>query len=594
MTTIFFKKVLPVIMVLLALACNSNKKTQKLHIKLLETSDVHGVIFPYNFIYNKPTRASLSQVTTFVNQERAKKNQEVLLLDNGDILQGQPTVYYYNFERPEQTHLLAEVMNFMKYDAASIGNHDIEAGHAVYDKIRQEYQFDWLAANAVNEKTEKPYFTPYKVFDIQGVKVVVLGLITPAIHKWLPPKIWSGIRFDDMIESAQKWVKIIQEKEKPDVLVGLFHAGIDYTYSKETAKTPKNENASLLVAQEVQGFDVIFAGHDHQAYNQVITNNFGEKVLLLDPAAHAQKVAVADIELNWNQETATYDKKIQGELVAMKKFEADSSFNQRFSAAYDTINAYVTKPIGTFEQNVGTRESMFGDGAFTDLIHQLQLQISGADVSFTALLAYDATIKKGQVTVSDMFKLYKFENLLYTMELSGLEIKNYLEYSSSLWFNQMKNSDDHLLLFKKDENGKLIHSNFRDSYELKNAFFNFSSAAGLNYEIDVSKPSGERIKISGFTNGNQFDLQKKYKVAINSYRGNGGGEHLTKGAKISTAELQKRIIKSTEKDLRYYLIKWIEKNQHIKIQKDNNWKVVPEQWWKKGKEKDYKLLYGKK
>ena len=110
---------------------------QTVNIKIIETSDVHGAIYPYNFTESKTSNNSLAQVYTYVENERADKSQEVILLDNGDILQGDPSVYYYNFENIDTTHLLARVMNFMKYDAATVGNHDIETGHPVYDKFNK-------------------------------------------------------------------------------------------------------------------------------------------------------------------------------------------------------------------------------------------------------------------------------------------------------------------------------------------------------------------------------------------------------------------------------------------------------------------------
>ena len=208
------KKCISLFFVLFILSLTINAQTVKL--KFIETTDVHGSIFPYDFIKDKQTSTSLSQVYTYIKQEREKKDQFVILLDAGDILQGQPVVYYYNFERTSEKHIVAQVMNYMKYDAGTVGNHDIEPGHSVYDKIKKEFNFPWLAANAVNVKTGKPYFLPYKILNKGGIKIAVLGLITPGIPMWLPKNIWSGIDFKDMIKTAKKWVKIIKEKEKHD------------------------------------------------------------------------------------------------------------------------------------------------------------------------------------------------------------------------------------------------------------------------------------------------------------------------------------------------------------------------------------------
>ncbi len=564
---------------------------QTVKIKIIETSDVHGSLFPYDFINNKTINTSLAQIYTYVKEERANKKQSVILLDDGDILQGQPDVYYYNFEKTNVPHICSEIMNYMKYDAGTVGNHDIEPGHSVYDKINKEFNFPWLAANAINTKTGNPYFKPYTIIKRGRIKIAVLGLITPAIPNWLPKKIWSGIRFDDMIETARKWVKIIKEKEKPDLLIGLFHSGIEYNYNGQSAEKRFNENASKLVAEEVPGFDLILAGHDHKIWNFTVKDPNGKNVLILDPSNAARNAAVATLTFKYDSTLSSWEKEITGEIVPSKDFQPDPEYMNKFAFAIKEVKKYVSKPLGIFTKTISTRESMFGDSPFVDLIQKVQLELTDADVSFSEPLSFNAQIKKGTVYVSDMFKLYRYENLLYTMKMTGQEIKDYLEYSFGNWFNQMKNANDDLINFKKDSAGKIIY--IRNEAQLTTNYYNYSSAAGINYTVDVSKPVGKRVTITSFTNGKPFRLNKYYKVAMNSYRGNGGGGHLTLGAKIPKEDISNRIITSTPKDLRYYIMKWIEKNKTITPDALNNWKVIPKNWWLKGKEKDYKILFEK-
>ena len=152
---------------------------QTVKLKIIETTDTHGAIFPYDFKNMKPNNHSLAQVYTYVEQQRDDTTQAVVLLSDGDLLQGTPAVYYYNFEKPDEPHLYAQVMNYMKYDAGSVGNHDIETGHHVYDKFVKELNFPWLSANSVDVKTGKPYFKPYTVIERKGIKIAILGQITP-------------------------------------------------------------------------------------------------------------------------------------------------------------------------------------------------------------------------------------------------------------------------------------------------------------------------------------------------------------------------------------------------------------------------------
>ncbi len=558
-------------------------------IVIAETTDIHGALFPWNFIENREAKTSLAQVQSWVN-EKKQSGSELILVDNGDILQGQPTVYYSNFEDANSIHLAAKVMNYMGYTSSTVGNHDIEAGHPVYDKIVNEFTFPWLAANAINTKTGEPYFKPYTIINKSGVKIAILGLITPGIPNWLPENIWEGIEFEDMVVSAKKWVKIINEKEDPDLLIGVFHSGVDFTYGRKTAETPRNENATKLVAMQVPGFDAVFAGHDHQGWNEKLDNG----TWLLGAINAAKTVAVANITMVWDPINKGWDREISGEIVDVSTYQPDPQFMSTFAGDVEIIKQYVSKRVGTISGTITTRDAMFGDSPFVDLIHQIQLDITDADVSFAAPLSFDKTIKAGDLFTRDMFKLYKYENLLYTMKLSGQEIKDFLEYSYSLWFNQMQDENDHLINFKKDDSGNLKKSARTGSYETVARYYNYDSAAGINYQVDVSEPSGNRVAITSMADGSEFDLQKEYKVAINSYRGNGGGYHLTKGAGIAKDKLGERMLSSTVKDLRYFLMKWIEEKGTINPEAFGNWTVVPEDWYQNAKQTDYELLYGMK
>ena len=206
----------------LVLSVAAQEKVVKL--KIVETSDVHGNYYPYNFITRQEWKGSLARIYSFVQKERQQYKDNLILLDNGDILQGQPTAYYYNYIDTVSPHLCAEMMNYMKYDAGNMGNHDVETGRAVFDRWIGTCDFPVLGANIMDTSTGKTHLPPYKVLERDGVKIVVLGMITPAIPAWLSENLWKGLRFDDMEETARKWMKIIRETEKPDLVIGLFHA----------------------------------------------------------------------------------------------------------------------------------------------------------------------------------------------------------------------------------------------------------------------------------------------------------------------------------------------------------------------------------
>ena len=547
-------------------------------LKLIETSDVHGCYFPYDFIRNKPMKGSLARVSSYVKEQR-EKYENVILMDNGDILQGQPVAYYYNYMDTVSEHVCAAMLNYMKYDVGTMGNHDVETGHAVYDRWVRQCHFPVLGANIVDNKTGKPYLPPYQIIEKEGVKIAILGMITPAIPSWLPEQLWSGLHFEDMEDCARKWVKIIREKENPDVLVGLFHAGPEGNKLDNVV-----ENGSGNVAKSVPGFDVVFMGHDHARRYEKVVNVEGDSVLLIDPANMSKVVSEVTFTIK-KQDGKVVSKQVEGKLVNMDGYAPDADFLNIFSGAYETTMDFVSRNIGRIEHTISSKEAFFGPSAFVDLIHQLQLDITGADISFCAPLSAYAEIKKGDICVSDMFNLYKYENLLYTMKLTGKEIKDFLEMSYALWTNQMQSPDDHLMLLNEEDNG---------FGRFKNPSFNFDSAAGIIYTVDVTKPQGEKIRIERMANGEPFDLNKTYRVAVNSYRGNGGGDLLTKGAGIPKTELAKRVVYSTDKDLRYYLMKRIEEVKVLDPKPLNQWKFIPEEWTVPASKRDYDILFGEK
>jgi 2',3'-cyclic-nucleotide 2'-phosphodiesterase/3'-nucleotidase len=554
-------------------------------LKILETTDLHGTILPFDYVENEETDASLASVSTYIGRVKNKKS-DIILLDNGDILQGSPSVYYYNFIDTVSPHLVAEVMNYLEYDAATIGNHDIEAGHPVYDRLLKEYHFPVLGANAISVSTGKPYFRPYTIMKKNGLKVAVLGLVTPLIPDWLPPELYSGIEFIDMLETAKKWMKEIK-KENPDIIVGLFHDGWDRSEVKPTGAAQLGKNGSASIAYNVPGFDIIFTGHDHIVANEKIVNRYDDTVLILNGGSRAEYIAQAEISLSPGKKK----KKVTGEIISVRNFNPDMSFVTKFENYDREISKYVKKVIGSSDKTISTRDSYFGPSAFVDYIHSVQLELTGADISFAAPLSFDVQIPEGPVTIGDMFKLYRYENMLYSMELTGEEIVKYLEYSCSLWFNTMKGPEDMLLRFRTSKDGNPVLINGRPI--LLNAPYNFDSAAGITYSVDVSKPAGRRICVRSFTDGRPFSLEKRYRVALNSYRGNGGGGHLTEGAGIKKSDLSKRLLESTDKDLRYYIMRSIESHKKFSPVPLNNWEPIPSSWVQKAARREYRQLFGK-
>jgi 2',3'-cyclic-nucleotide 2'-phosphodiesterase/3'-nucleotidase len=555
---------------------------QDVRIRIAATSDVHGCLFPYDFDEDSEGKSSLAGVAHLVDSIRDIRNHNLILLENGDLVQGTPVSYYANFVQKKRTNLFARVLNTMKYDAATVGNHDIEAGPEVYNHLKEAFRFPYLGANVVSSRTGGAYFEPYTIVERKGIRIAVIGLITPAVPQWLPQKLWAGLNFGDMAEAARIWLKVVQEKERPDAVVGLFHSG----FGGERREEPgiSMEDAGRHIAENVPGFDVIFLGHDHRPRNETIVNREGREVLVLNPGNAARNLAYAELAFSRGAGNDNRLVSARGQLLTVPESLAGKKFMRRFRRDKKEILAFANREVGLIEVPVKGVDALFGNSSLTDLVHRVQLDATGADVSFTAPLSVSAGIDAGRLYVRDLFKIYRYENFLYTMELTGSEIERYLEYSCDLWFNRMKDAGDHLLLFRNRENATARPA-------LQNPPYNFDSAAGIRYTVDVSVMSGPRVTIHGMENGEPFLREKMYKVAVNSYRGSGGGGHLTAGTGIDTGQLPARIIASTTSDFRTLLMNYIQARKVIRPLPGDNWTIVPADFFEKGNQRD-RALFG--
>lgn len=555
-------------------------KAKTVELRVVGTSDVHGCFFPYDFIERRAKAGTLARVSTYVKRLRGQYGRNLLLLDNGDILQGQPVSYFSNYVDTTAMNVAASVINYLGYDAETIGNHDVEPGHAVYDKWRRELRCPLLGANVVNTAAGQPYLKPYTILERQGVRIAIIGMITPAIPNWLQPSLWSGLCFDEMVSTARRWVKVVREQEHADVVIGLFHSGKDGGIVTPTYK----EDATEDVARQVPGFDLIVFGHDHTRHNDQVVNSEGHTVLCQDPANNAMMVTDATLRLTKQHGRWTVTS-VNGHLQDIRGEAIDSDYVHHFEPYINKVKAYTDEEIGTLTTTLHSRDGFFGSSALNDLILNLQLQLTGADIAFSAPLLFNATLQAGPLRVADMFKLYRYENQLYVMRMTGSEIRRHLEMSYDLWVNTMHSADDHLLLLNDDTKGDQQRLGF------KNFTFNFDSAAGIDYEVDVTKPDGEKVRILRMSNGEPFDEAKWYRVALNSYRANGGGELLTRGAGIPKDSLDSRIIYRSPLDQRHYLMEEIRRQGTISPRPNNNWRFVPEAWVRPAAQRDSLLLF---
>lgn len=478
------------------------------HLVILATSDVHANLFSYSYEDSKDTKNNgLARISSYVKNVR-KENKNFVLVDNGDTYQGtilSDAVY----NKKDVMHPVSKAMNYLKYDSMTLGNHEFNFGMKFIEKFTKELKFPVLAANATY-KNGKEFKKPYTVVNKNGIKVGILGLTNPNIERWDGDKV-SELKFSGIEETAKKYVDILKNKEKVDVVLVLVHAGLEPEFDEDNGSDGVN---NLL--KNVNGVDAVVVGHFH-------TTIKGEEngVIYGGPRNSGRDVVRFDMDLEKTSDGYKIVKK-SVDVIDMEKTPVDLELRKVIQAEHqyteDFINGKTNEPqekdalggvFGTTDKDFQPKneieklpEGFLRDTAVIDLIGTVQLEMSGADVTAVALFRDDSDIKKGPITYKDLFRIYKFDNNLYTVNVTGKELKAYMEWSAE-FFNQFKEGDL-TISFNPDIPG-----------------YRYDMFKGIDYKIDISKPAGQRIVDVKFK-GHDLKDDEVIKLAVNNYRYSSG------------------------------------------------------------------------
>ena len=567
---------------LLALSCGRGPKDGEYTLTVLSTNDVHGTWFDSTYVDSR-TRPSLLAVNHYVDSVRTADGAEnVLLIDAGDCLQGDNAPYYFNYIDTITPHLFPRLVSYMKYDAVAVGNHDIETGHPVYDRVAADLKkngVDFLAANAVRNDNGKPYFKPYKVVKKGGLKVAILGYTNANMKAWLQEEIWSGMHFEPIVKVIQADVDRIRAKERPDVMVVVMHSGTG------DGDGSMLESEGLDAFHLVKGVDWVLASHDHRPYVEA-TDSCG----FLNSGSHARNVAEGKMHLTVKGRKIVA-KTYEVGLIPVKAEMADPVMREKFQADYDAVKAFTLKEVGILNADLWTRDAYRGMSDYMNLIHTLSLGCKPAEISFGAPLTFNGRVASGILKYNDLFTIYPYENQLFVVKMTGDEIKRYLEASYDKWINTVGKADDTLLKIKNEDDPRTQSQR----WSFVNRSYNFDSAAGINYTVDVTKPAGERVAISGMADGSAFDPQREYNVAMTSYRASGGGG-LMKEVGIDTDRIDERVV-ARYPEIRNILYDYLMENGSIDPEVIGlptvigQWKFVPEKLVEPAMERDMNRLF---
>ena len=570
------------ILVLTAVSC-AGPKDGTYRLQLFTTNDVHGRFFDSLYVGGN-TKESLLAVARYVDSVRTAEGPEnVLLVDAGDCLQGDNAAYYFNYVDTVTPHLYARITDYMGYDAVAVGNHDIETGHPVYDRVAKQMRAPFLAANALRTDNGEPYFPEYTIVNKSGLKVAILGYTNPNIKNWLAESLWSGMEFKSLIPVVQEGVDKVIEKEHPHVVIVAVHSG---TGSGDGSVL---ESQGLDLYKSLKGVDFLVCSHDHRPF---IASK--DDLCLINSGSHCRNIGHGTVEVEI-KDGQVVSKKLSADLIKVNKKLVDVEMREHFRKDYEAVKAFTLKPVGKLERDMYTRESYAGMCDYMNLLHTLSLSCSPAQISFSAPLTFNGKVKAGQLVYNDLFTIYPYENQLYVVSMSGREIKDYLEYSYDAWINTVSGrKSDNLLKIRNAADPRTGQKR----WSFVERSYNFDSAAGINYTVDIRKPYGSRIEIESLADGTKFDMDARYNVAMTSYRASGGGGIMREGAKVDTDRIDERVV-ARYPEIREILYEYLSEHGTISPEETGNpsvigsWKFMPEKKASKMLENDMALLFGK-
>ncbi|WP_019413797.1 bifunctional UDP-sugar hydrolase/5'-nucleotidase [Paenisporosarcina sp. TG20] len=513
---------------------------------LLLTSDVHGHVLPINYATNEVVPLGMAYAATHIKRLR-KENPNLLLIDNGDSIQGTPLTYHYAKFRNHLPNPMISIMNHLEYDCTTIGNHEFNYGLSMAKKAVKESLFPWLSSNILDKTSQEPYFGfPFIVKKMNDVKVVILGVTTHYIPNWENPLHIEELDFEDAFLSTKRWVEFIRDTEKPDLLVVSYHGGFecDLENGKPTEHLT-GENQGYQMCQEIEGIDLLLTGHQHRQIATTINGTY-----VLQSGFHAQNIGKATITLMRDSHNNWCIKTIIGEVTSLANEEPDEEVLKLVCKNELETQLWLDEAIGKIEGSmliVDSFDVRLNEHPMIEWINRVQMDAAGVKISNTSLFDNSSRGLPSFVTMRDIVSNYIYPNTLSVLELTKEEIKEALELSASYF---RINEDNNIVVNPTFITPKPQHYNY-DMWE------------GIDYTIDVAQPIGQRIIKLSF---HQQDQNGPFLVVMNNYRAGGGGNfELFKN---------KTVVKEILTDMAELLADYLQVHQVVKACVNNNFTVI--------------------
>ena len=495
---------------------------------ILHTSDLHGRVHPHDALADEDLGEGLARVATAVQAIRAEGNP-MLLLDSGDTIQGSPDQALAFAARGGAVDPIVRAMNLVGYDAMAIGNHEFDFGLARLEASRKQARFPFLSANVTDAQGASP-FAEYAVLERDGVRVGVLGLVTPRVPNWESPGLIAGLRFGDAVEAARRLVPVLRGRLRCDLVVVLTHQGFERDPATGQERGDHGENQAYALATEVPGVDFVLAGHAHVV---VPPRQIGT-AWVSEPGRWGNTLTRYDVTLE-KAGAGWVVTDVRGRNLRMKSVVPDAAVAEAVAPEHDAAMRVLEEQLAVLETPVSAQGARSRDTALLDWLHGVQLSAGKAQLSFCSLLpAQLPGWPAGPLTLRQVWTFYPYENSLVTVEATGRQVRAALERSAGC-------------VARPSELGR-----------------NCDTLAGAEYVLDLSRPEGSRVASLTRAGRNVAD-DDVFTVAINSYRASGGGGYpMWKSAR--------RV--SETGNLRDLLAADARAKKRLGLEPDGNWKVM--------------------
>jgi 2',3'-cyclic-nucleotide 2'-phosphodiesterase (5'-nucleotidase family) len=469
-------------------------------IVIVSTTDVHGRVRAWDYYADSAEKSrGLTRAATIIDSVRAANPARVILVDAGDVLQGNPFAYVAARVAPERPSPIVTAMNVMRYDAAAIGNHEYNYGVPYLERAISQARFPFLSANTYRPNGSHA-FRPWTIIQRQGVKVGIIGATTPGVMVWDADNVRGRIRVGDIIPAVRA-AALELKAAGANVVVVTVHSGLDEPSSYDTVTTRvPSENVAARMAREVPGIDVIVYGHSHKEMPQLKIGT----TLLVQPKNWATSVGIAHLQVvrsgrGWRVADS------RSTVVQATGHVEQTSVLAATDESHRRTVAYANTPIGSTPVAWRGDSARLRDTPLIDFILETERKAAGADLASTPAFTLDGSLDAGPVTVAELARLYPYDNTLRAVKISGKQLREYLEFSSRYYKSVEQTS-----------------TGTRPVVDPGIPGYSFDIIAGADYTIDLTRPVGSRIT-SLRVKGRPVAERDSFTLALNSFRQAGGG-----------------------------------------------------------------------